>query len=124
MLLFLLNLREHMSHIRGQNIDQLVEKWLTKAERATIPHCPAQNTPQHVTSIGVPRLYSIRDGEAKSPDVVGNYAKRNINFLLFSIPVGACRGQRGSVFPSAQFLKFVKKRPENVGLVIGNQAGE
>ena len=57
-------------------------------------HCAAQNAAQHVAAPFVARLNPIGNREAQRPDVIGNDAERNINFLLFSLSDRA-RGRQG-----------------------------
>src|SRR5262249_27347685 len=115
-------------------------KRLVETKCAPIANCATQNATQNVTATLIRRDYSVGDCKRESTDVIGDDAKRDIDFLLLQI---ICRAvapaasfcsrqamrlpynwQCRSVLFATELFQLIEDRTENVGLVIGNCSGK
>src|SRR5438132_4790772 len=110
---------KNVAHCLRDDIDKFEEEWFVKAERATVADRATQNAPQNITTALVRRDDSICDREAQRANVIGDYAKRDVDFFLV-VPIlwGGCVSrrrlaatpyswQRAGVFLSAQLFDLI-----------------
>ena len=75
---------EDVAHGVGEDVHQLVEKWLPEAQCAAVAHGAAQDAAQNVVAVVVAGLNAVGNCKAQRADVVGNDPERNIqrNLIL------------------------------------------
>jgi hypothetical protein len=73
---------EHIAHVRGEDIDELVEEGLFELERAAILHGAAEDAAEGVVAVAVAGLDAVGDGEAERAEVVGDDAEGDVDLFL------------------------------------------
>ena len=89
-----------------------------EAERTPVADGAAEDSTEHVTPICVARLNAIGNGEAQSPDVVGDDAESDIEFFLLRVASASGFRQGGAVPFATEFFDGVENRPKNIRFVV------
>ena len=124
-LLFLhTQLREHVTHVRGEDIDELVEEGLFKLQRAAILHGAAENAAEGVVSVAVAGLDAVGDGEAEGAEVVGDDAEGDVDLFLLGdgddVALLVRFGQRALVVLAAELGQLIKDGFEDIRVVVAD----
>jgi hypothetical protein len=82
LLLLHAQLGEDIAHLRGEDIDELVEEGLFEIEGAAVFHGAAEDAAEGVVAVAVAGLDAVGDGEAERADVVGDDAEGDVDLFL------------------------------------------